>query len=194
MPNKRSRQPDWTAVRLDCLKRERSFAAIAAAHGISVATLRKRRKLWEAEKVDQKSDEKAAAESPIGEHEPASMVSSVPDGSEAPDAGIDHLSMVRRLYHATDQQIRHLEQQLKNGSAAFDEKEARMLGTIARTLDKIMELNPQGQDDANDRKEAGDDSSEDTGTLDLLRDELARRLDGLKQGTAGELSGESQPL
>jgi hypothetical protein len=182
MPNKRSRQPDWTAVRLDCLKRERSFAAIAAAHGISVATLRKRRKLWEAEKTDQRSDEKAAAESPIGEREPAS------------DTGIDHLSMVRRLYHATDQQIRHLEQQLKNGSAAFDEKEARMLGTIARTLDKIMELNPQGQDDANDRKEASDDSSEDTGTLDLLRDELARRLDGLKQGTAGELSGESQPL
>ena len=189
MSKKQSKQPDWKAIRIDCEKRDRaSFSAIAAVHGISVATLRKRRKIWE-------KSRRAPKEGASQKVAPVDAVTARPLSllpSDKSETSIDHLAMVRRLYHATDQQIRHLEQQLQNGSAAFDEKEARMLGTIARTLDKIMELNPQGvdQDDAKKEGSDGEDRDEDAGTLDLLREELARRLDGLKQGSTNELSGE----
>nr|WP_321483491.1 hypothetical protein [uncultured Cohaesibacter sp.] len=189
MSKKQSKQPDWKAIRIDCEKRDRSsFSAIAAVHGISVATLRKRRKIWEkSRRAPKEGDTQKVAPVDAVTARPLSLLPS--DKSEA---SIDHLAMVRRLYHATDQQIRHLEQQLQNGSAAFDEKEARMLGTIARTLDKIMELNPQGVDQDDAKKEGcdGEDRDEDAGTLDLLREELARRLDGLKQGSTNEFSGE----
>ncbi|WP_319410614.1 hypothetical protein [uncultured Cohaesibacter sp.] len=191
MPKKRSRQPDWSAVRRDCERGGKTFKAIAAAHGISVSTLGKKRKVWEG------LSNRRGATAPQGgcaEGQP-----SIDDPCSTPDMGIDHLALVQRLYHATDQQIRHLEQQLQNGSAAFDEKEARMLGTIARTLDKIMELTPQISDDGGDNKEAcdgndnGEHGGEDCGSLDLLREELARRLDGLKQGKSGPVSGEPEP-
>ena len=190
MSKKQSKRPDWKAIRAECEKAGRaSFSAIATAHGIGVATLRKKRKLWE--QSEEAAEDETSQEASTIDGSSVQSASLGPLGLSAPS--IDHLAMVRRLYHATDQQIRHLEQQLQNGSAAFDEKEARMLGTIARTLDKIMELNPQGADLDAARKEDGngDDRDDDTGTLDLLREELARRLDGLKQGSSGKLSGES---
>ena len=184
MARKQSKQPDWDAIRAACQKKNRSsFADIAAAYGVSVATLRKRRKLWQMQSgIRNQTPETVTS----GNNQPG------PDRSNADE--VDHLSMVQRLYTATDQQIRHLEQQLKNGSAAYDEKEARMLGTIARTLDKIMELSPLGGELSGEKKDGanGNDDNDDGGSLDVLREELARRLDGLKQGSAGELSGEPQ--
>ena len=121
---------------------------------------------------------------------------------------LDHLAMVRRLYNATDQQIRHLETRLQSGTAAFDEKEARMLGTIARTLDKIMELSPTDNAAVSKAKkkapkgkprnnaisvqvEGGDDETEDKSNLDALRKELAQRIDRLQQGRKGSFSGDT---
>ena len=111
-------------------------------------------------------------------------------------AELDHQKMVQRLYNATDQQIRHLESRLASGEAAFDEKEARMLGTIARTLDKIMELTPRDTQPkskpAKSAKEKGsDETSQSASDLDALRKELAHRLDRLQQGRKDGLSGKS---
>nr|WP_321457698.1 hypothetical protein [uncultured Cohaesibacter sp.] len=192
MSEKQSKKPDWSAIRAECENKQRApFSAIAAVHGISVATLRKRRKMWKGQK-DMPQQRKPNQE---GQGGPLGDALSIQQAPAQPEATIDHLAMVRRLYNATDQQIRHLERQLQDGSAAFDEKEARMLGTIARTLDRIMELNPTGSDSEGDTKQTsdGNDTSNDQGSLDRLREELARRLDGLKQGSSNEFSGRSEP-
>ncbi len=106
--------------------------------------------------------------------------------------------MVQRLFNATDQQIRHLEQQHESGEAAFDEKEARMLGTIARTLDKIMDLTSQkptvnsGDETSSKGTRSGDKVNERPNEqidLDRLRQDLARRLDRLQQIGSEPVSG-----
>ena len=103
-----------------------------------------------------------------------------------------------------DQQIRHLESKLASGEAAYDEKEARMLGTIARTLDKLMELTNVGEATASKTGQTGhkskagqkskrgaENSSHDEKaiddavsqqSLDDLRADLAQRLEALQQG------------
>ena len=168
---------DWDAVRRDCLSGTMSFEAIAKKHGMSVTTLRKYRKQW-------------------------------PDAALSADSSDpDHLALVGRLYRATDRQICHLEEKLESGDAAFDEKEARMLGTIARTLDKIMELTTKDTPvtttakqtskakakvkSVTERTEETDGQTDGLPDLDTLRQELARRLDRLQQSRPNPVSGDT---
>ncbi|WP_319529375.1 hypothetical protein [uncultured Cohaesibacter sp.] len=175
MTRKKRPTVDWDAVRRLCESVDRpSFAAIAKMHGISLGTLTRRRKLWTG--------------SSEGSSEPTSRPS-------------EHGALVKRLYHATDQQIRHLETLLKSGEAAFDEKEARMLGTIARTLEKILALQPKQEAkvpsksrlaDKSMKAEAQDGEASDGTDLDVLREDLAQRIDRLQQTAEGGVSGKPQ--
>ncbi|WP_373236066.1 hypothetical protein [Cohaesibacter celericrescens] len=179
MKQKKPTAHDWLAIRRQCDAGDQSIRAIANAHGLSASYLYSKRSEWRAEQEA--------------------------SGDQSPEQEFaEHRAMVKRLYHATDRQIRHLETRLENGDAAFDEKEARMLGTIARTLDKIMELVPKapskkpsaelGSKKPTSRQAHEEVNSDDTGqdqpNLDTLRQELALRLDRLQQGTKSKLSGD----
>ena len=175
MTRKKQSAIDWSAVRRQCESADRpSYAAIARSNGISLGTLTRKRKLWG---------------------------TGSEDASEAASKPSEHGALVKRLYHATDQQIRHLETLLKSGEAAFDEKEARMLGTIARTLEKILALQPKpeakGQGKSGSavktgKAEAQDGAASDGTDLDVLREDLAQRIDRLQQTAKGGVSGKSQ--
>ena len=173
MKRKQLSQAEWMAIRTQC-EAGAKISEIARTYGIGKSAIYKRRKGWTGETADE-----AAALSGLSEP--------------------DHSVMVKRLYHATEQQIHHLEEKLKSGDAAFDEKEARMLGTIARTLDKILEIAPKAK--AKDRsadhaahsdKDAANDDDGNRVDPDALRQELANRLDRLQQAGQGSISGEPE--
>ncbi|SNY92791.1 hypothetical protein SAMN04515647_3059 [Cohaesibacter sp. ES.047] len=173
---------DWEAIRCQCNQADRpSFAAIARQHGISITKLRHMRKRWtEADETTTNGDK------PKTDEDPAQT-----SGSS------EHQSLVQRLYQATDRQIRHLEGQFVSGEAAFDEKEARMLGTIARTLEKILALQPRedkgtnGKSKTTAKTEPADGAASDATDLDALRQDLAQRIDRLQQATKNTIAVES---
>ncbi|WP_316858046.1 hypothetical protein [uncultured Cohaesibacter sp.] len=184
MRKKRTAKPDWSAIRKACEDGGQSFREIARLHQVSETTLRKKRKEWEAGASNAKRP-------------PVEATAPDPDNCEHPESAgdaLDHKDMVMRLYQATDQQIRYLEKQLQSGEAAYDEKEARMLGTIARTLEKIMDLDPDQPLTQPDQEEgkSSDDDAADGCSIDFLRQELTNRLDRLKQGAAGDVSGDAE--
>lgn len=85
--------------------------------------------------------------------------------------------LIERLYKAFDRQMRDFEARMAqlgdtvDGEigAAANEKDARTLGTLARTLEKLIELRAS---------DAASDPTNDKGTdIDSLREELARRIE-----------------
>ncbi len=192
MNKQANERPDWDAIRKAVEAEKMPLARIARKFGINRTTLYRRRKLWHEEKLA------VCAELLVEEDKEASQ-----GPTNAEDGGTDkgeRLTLVERLYHATDQQIRHLESRLASGEAAFDEKEARMLGTIARTLDKIMDLKPKqakaasatNSKDTIEKKEP-EDGKDNERALDALRTDLAQRLERLQQTDKNPLSGKPQP-
>lgn len=185
MSKKAKKHVNWAVIRKAVEAEIAPLAQIARRHGINASTLYRRRKQWRAEQ-----DETRIAASISQSAESAEQ------GTESPDKN-ERQTMVSRLYHATDQQIRHLEGRLASGEAAFDEKEARMLGTIARTLDKIMDLEPKqagnqplkGSKDQKAKKDAADGDDNER-SLDALRTELTQRLERLQQTDQSTLSGQ----
>jgi hypothetical protein len=78
--------------------------------------------------------------------------------------------IIQRMLRIVDMHVSQLEQTM----TAPTDKEAALLASLARTLDKLIELdNAEKGRTANDRK-AGD--------LASLRGQLARRIEGLKHG------------
>ena len=174
MSKKKPVSIDWQAIQHACSKADRPMAQIARDFGISPSTLYRKARSWRGKEASQISQRQQ-----------------------------DHFTMVQRLLTATDQQIRHLEKQHENGQAAFDEKEARMLGTIARTLDKILDLTPNqttpkaGNSSSKLPNGSGghvDDRRDEAIDLDSLRKDLANRLDRLQQAGANGLSGDADGI
>lgn len=139
-------EPDWNEIR-NLLEEGESVSKLAKRFNINPSTVYRRRKAWQQTKQAAKAD-----------------------GAE-----INHQTMVQRLYQAAERQITHLELKLISGEAAFDDKEARMLGTIARTLDKLLDLSASKKE-----KSETNEQIDSQGDLDRLRQELASRLEKLQ--------------
>jgi len=98
----------------------------------------------------------------------------------AGDGPVDRARLIERLYRALDRQMQDIEERLAGlgeaGSAG--EREARTLSALARTLDKLIEL----EDNAG---RPGEAEKVEQGERERFRAELARRLARLG-GAAGD--------
>lgn len=163
---------NWAPILKEVKAQKKSLSQIAKQHDISLSSLYRRRREWIKSGL-------------VVDHAPKAQAKR---SEESPE------QMINRLYQATERQINHLEERLKTGDANFDEKEARMLGTIARTLDKLMDLKA-AQSKSTPRstktKAAHDTSQQDTKDRDLdsLRQDLARRIEQLRSSDESALSG-----
>ena len=80
--------------------------------------------------------------------------------------------MIARLYRAFERQVAEIEARFGDGGAAVGDEDARTLGSLARTLEKLIEL---------DREQTEDRQNQEPVDLDRLRKKLAdhlRRLGG----------------
>ncbi len=107
--------------------------------------------------------------------------------------------LVERLWTAADMQIRAHEARLKDlapGEAA-SEAHAKSLATLARTIKELIEMDAAAIDIDRALEDAGvsHERDPDSALADLssLREELARRLDGLQASDEDMLSGEPDP-
>lgn len=84
--------------------------------------------------------------------------------------GSNRKALIDRLYKAFDYQMREFEAHLTlAGDEGISEKDARTLGSLARTLEKLIELRQENEgQNENQNKEVD---------LERLREELARRLE-----------------
>lgn len=155
MPQGNKSEIDWTLIRARVEEGREPIAQIARELGLKPSQIYNRNARW-------KKKAEAMAKPAKANASPMARAS-------------DHASMVQRLYHAAEQQITHMESRLQTGEASFDEKEARMLGTIARTLDKLMELANSSRQQESERHEQATDAD-----LDTLRTDLAKRLTQLQ--------------
>lgn len=159
MPKQEQPAIDWIQVRKRVEEGQEPMRQIAKDLGINPSTLYRRKIKW------------TQANSSDCSSKNASEATATASSSNA-----DHAHMVERLYKAAEQQICHMESRLTKGEASFDEKEARMLGTIARTLDKLMDLAKSSQQNGTNSHEQATDAD-----LDSLRTDLAQRLAQLQR-------------
>ena len=83
------------------------------------------------------------------------------------------IRMVERLYQAVERQLDEIEARMKKSNASLAEKDARTLGSLAHTLEKLIRLKATTSDPA----EAAEPVD-----LDQLYQELSRRLHRLSEG------------
>jgi len=81
--------------------------------------------------------------------------------------------LIARLYRAFEKQIAEVESRFDRPGAEAGEQDARTLGTLARTLEKLIEL---------DREQTEDRDTEEPADLARLRQKLADRLRRLAGG------------
>ncbi|MCT4654846.1 MAG: helix-turn-helix domain-containing protein [Cohaesibacter sp.] len=173
MPQSEEPEIDWQHVRQRVEAGKEPITQIARDLKISPNRLYKRKARWAASTAPKsktaKFVKKTGAEPILNAVKPQTRK------RQSANPG----DMVQRLYFAADQQISNLEERLATGEAAFDEKEARILGTIARTLDKLMDLAQSG---AQQKVKADEQQSDNAsnGDIDSLRAELAGRLERLQ--------------
>jgi hypothetical protein len=87
----------------------------------------------------------------------------------------DRAELVQRLFRAVERQIGEIERRAEAvDPPAPDEKDARTLGALARTLDLLISM----------EKASGDKpETAERGDLDELRRELTRRIEGLRSSS-----------
>ncbi len=119
--------------------------------------------------------------------------------AEAAMPRASRVDLVERLWTAADMQIRAHEARLKGlapGEAA-SEAHAKSLATLARTIKELIEMDAAAIDIDRALQDSGNphERDPDSALADLasLREELARRLDGLQASHADTLSGEPEP-
>lgn len=149
-PPERRQRFDWRAIRAAYESGLRSQVELAADYGINASTINyhKTREGWA---------------------EPA----------ETPRLGInegDRVMLVLRLFRMVDAQIGEIERRLTAADGTGpDEKDARTLAALARTIELLIDLEAKTRPEAPAAPEEGDE--------DAFRTELARRIRGL----AGEV-------
>jgi hypothetical protein len=89
---------------------------------------------------------------------------------------VDRADMLRRLMRLTAAQIEEIEARLSNEvrNASEAEREAKLIGALAKTLDVIAAATKRGEEQSEQMESAVD--------LDALRTEIAERLDRLREG------------
>ncbi|MDK9697799.1 MAG: hypothetical protein OEL76_15570 [Siculibacillus sp.] len=140
--------PPWGEIRAAYEGSELAVAAIAEAYGVSVDTIygRAKRGGWHRRR-------------PRG----------APAGTTAP---LDRTVLIGRLFKAVERQIAEVERRFEGAAPpSLEEKDARTLGALARTLELLIGL----------EKQAGTDGNEPEPDIDEFRLDLARRLESLRR-------------
>ncbi|WP_334175008.1 hypothetical protein [Pseudoxanthobacter sp.] len=102
-----------------------------------------------------------------GAERPAAAGGAAAGGEPAADRG----ALVGRLMQAFARQVSEVEARLGSEGGA-DERDARTLGVLAKTLETLIDLDRAAQGDRAGEEEAKN--------LDAVREEIARRLDRLR--------------
>lgn len=91
----------------------------------------------------------------------------------ASDRRAGRRSLVARLYRAFEDQLAGVEARLAAPGIVIEEKDARTLGSLARTLETLMSL---------EKRDTGAKKPTEPNDIDQLRAELARRIDRWAEG------------
>ncbi|MEP3524510.1 MAG: hypothetical protein ABJN24_03705 [Hyphomicrobiales bacterium] len=142
---------DWQKVREDYEAKLKTVKDICAAHGINSVALYKRAQ-----------DENWVLRNGM-------RPKRFKDHNQL-ENGSNRKALIDRLYKAFDCQMREFETHLAlAGDEGVNEKDARTLGSLARTLEKLIDLRQENEgQNRNQNKEVD---------LERLREELARRLE-----------------
>lgn len=147
---------DWKKVREEYERNEGTVQSICTFHSISRTQLYRRRRAenWERRK----------SRHSVG----------MPENEDAVNSSPDRKALIDRLYAAFDRQMGEFESHLDGSpDEGVNEKDARTLGSLARTLEKLIDL-----------KQEEEGEQEDTGKgvdIERLRQELANRIERLRQ-------------
>lgn len=142
-------EPPWTEIRAAYEGSDLAVGAIARAYGIAERRIfrRARREAWPRRRGVEPAARKAA--------EP-----------------IDRATLVARLFRAVERQIAEVERRFDGAAPpSLEEKDARTLGALARTLELLIGL----------EKQAGRDADEPEPDIDEFRLDLAHRLESLRR-------------
>ncbi len=140
--------PPWSEIRAAYEGSDLAVGALAQAYGVSTDKIRGRAKRggWRRRRP---SGEAAAHAEPL-----------------------DRNVLVARLFRAVERQIAEVERRFEGAAPpSLEEKDARTLGALARTLELLIGL----------EKQAGRDTTEPEPDIDEFRLDLARRLESLRR-------------
>ncbi|MCE1235081.1 MAG: hypothetical protein LWW93_01870 [Hyphomicrobiales bacterium] len=141
-------EPPWAEIRAAYEGSALAVGAIARAYGITPERIwrRARRESWPSRRGDGR------------------------DAGRRPEP-LDRATLVARLFRAVERQIAEVERRFDGASPpSLEEKDARTLGALARTLELLIGL----------EKQAGRDAPEPEPDIDEFRRDLARRLESLR--------------
>lgn len=181
-------QTDWLIIKDLYCAGDRTIDQICRENGVTKSQLynRRRKEAWPARKAEKakshlNSDGVAhnRRKSDLHNRRKGDKLISAGEG----DKGRHTSALLDRLYSAFNQQIGELESRFSepikhNGE---EEKTARTLGTLARTLGKLVELQREADAHSQDR---GDDAAD----VERLHRELAQRIDRLRRQRDPEYS------
>ncbi len=140
--------PPWGEIRAAYLGSDLAVAAIARAYGIDARRIHARaaREGWP----------RRRSRGPARE----------------PAEPLDRQTLVARLFRAVERQIAEVERHFEaDDTPRLEEKDARTLGALARTLELLIGL----------EKRAGRDTPEPEPDIDEFRLDLARRIESLRR-------------
>jgi hypothetical protein len=143
--------PPWAEIRAAYEGSTLTVAAIAEAYGVALAAIRARirRENW-----------------------PRRRRSTAGPAERRPAEPLDRTVLVERLFRAIDRQIAEIERRFDGDAPpSLEEKDARTLGALARTLELLIGL----------ERETGRPTDEAEPDLDEFRLDLARRLESLRR-------------
>jgi hypothetical protein len=140
--------PPWSEIRAAYEGSDLAVAAIAEAYGVTTDTIygRAKRGGWRRRRPR--------------------------DDGRSPSEPLDRNLLIGRLFKAVERQIAEVEHRFEGSDRpTLEEKDARTLGALARTLELLIGL----------EKQAGTDGHEPEPDLDEFRLDLARRLESLRR-------------
>ena len=160
---------DWLKIREAYEADGEAVTQICTRYGVSTGALYKRAKV---ENWPQRSK---AKKKPIKTNK---IKPTAKTGEKGSPEKVERRQLIDRLYQAFEKQMSDFE--LQNASTTDDginEKDARTLGSLARTLEKLIELKSE--------EEGGSQTQNQEVDIERLREKLAQRLERMraKRGT-----------
>jgi len=141
--------PPWSEIRAAYEGSDLAVAAIAEAYGVTSDTI------WGRAKRGRWRRRRARGEAPAAAAEP-----------------LDRNLLIGRLFRAVERQIAEVEHRFEGSDPPnLEEKDARTLGALARTLELLIGL----------EKQAGRGHEETEPDIDEFRLDLARRIESLRR-------------
>lgn len=151
----------WTEIRAVYEGSDVPLQLVATAYGIGVTDIypRAEREGWMLRRARRDMERKARRTGAEG----------------APPA--DRSELIERMFAAAERQIDEIEERALRRAGTPDDRDIKALGALARTLDLLIGLE---RDEAARREATG--KQEGRGDIDQLRRDLARRIEGLRNG------------